>query len=296
MRKWHVETQIYIGAFQYLFQKQREHDELRNENNAKSTELNELLILARNLLCEIETAINNTRHQMPTVLTRKTMDQKLTFRNNNNVRLDFGEIDDLDNKFTKVRFTEYLHNLEKILKRPAKKSLNRRNKNRNNNGNQMNNNNNNNKNNRTSINSVNNRIKKVNRNGEHRLVIVPSGNGFDVLHPTGGAGHARNKTKINNNNNNSINSGNKNREKQNRRRQNTGMQWTDLDRLNNLNRNQRNRTMNQNKVVRPQNNQNRLNLDVDNNQNIPQQNRHKKKRKHNRKSAPLPTAPSSIPF
>ncbi len=63
---------------------------------------------------------------MPIVLSREAMDQKLTFRNNNNSILRDGEeIDELDNKFAKVRFHEYVHNLQRVIKRPGKKMLSR---------------------------------------------------------------------------------------------------------------------------------------------------------------------------
>lgn len=123
LRKWHVDTQVYVGAFQYLFDKQTKHDSVRNEGNGKSYELRELLVLAKNLLCEIETAINNTGLLMPHVISRKIMNQKLTFRNNNRDRTRFPEIDDLDSKFTKVRLNEYLNGLQRVMKRTGKKHL-----------------------------------------------------------------------------------------------------------------------------------------------------------------------------
>lgn len=107
MRKRHVETQVYVGAFQYLAWKQQTIDRSRNEGKSKSDELYELFTLSRNLLCEIETAINKSCLIMPQILTREMMDQRLTFRNDKD--------NDIDSKFAKVRFTEYLHGLQKIL-------------------------------------------------------------------------------------------------------------------------------------------------------------------------------------
>lgn len=126
-----MESQVFVGAFQYLLHKQKLADQNRNDGNDKSMELQQLMILAKNLLCEIETAINNTRQLMPTVLSRKAMDQRLTFRNNNSNRFDNRDVDDLDNKFTKVRFHEYLHNMLQVMRRPGKKSLRQRKKKRN---------------------------------------------------------------------------------------------------------------------------------------------------------------------
>lgn len=91
---------------------------IRNESRNKTTALEYLLILAKNLLCEIETAINNTGMKMPTILTRDMMNNRLTFRNNNRDRKlsDFDEVDEIDSKFAKIRFNEYLHNLQQVLR------------------------------------------------------------------------------------------------------------------------------------------------------------------------------------
>lgn len=120
--KRHIETQKYVGAFEYLARKQKDFDSFQNEGNAKTIEIDHLLVLAKNLLCEIETAINNTRQPMPVVFTRERMEKLLTFRNNNSIG-KHGEIDELDNKFSKVRFHEYVQNLQRVLKRPGKKNL-----------------------------------------------------------------------------------------------------------------------------------------------------------------------------
>lgn len=110
-----------MAAFQQLASKQKKFDSFRNEGNAKTVEIDLLLVVAKNLLCEIETVINNTRQPMPKILSRATMDRALKFRNNNNSILhDEGEI---DNKFAKVRFHEYVQNLQQVLKRPGKKNL-----------------------------------------------------------------------------------------------------------------------------------------------------------------------------
>lgn len=110
LRKRHIETQVYVGAFQYLLRKQKKHDRIRNEGYSKSDELDHLLILAKNLLCEIEAAIYNTGLKMSATLSREMMKQKLTFRSNKH-----DEVDDLDSKFAKVRFSEYLLGLQQIL-------------------------------------------------------------------------------------------------------------------------------------------------------------------------------------
>ncbi|XP_037028126.1 uncharacterized protein LOC119068585 isoform X2 [Bradysia coprophila] len=122
--KRHRETQKYVAAFQQLASKQKKFDSFQNEGNAKTVEIDHLLVLAKNLLCEIETIINNTRQPMPMVMSREAMDRALKFRNNNNsIFSDDGDIDELDNKFAKVRFHEYVQNLQRVLKRPGKKNL-----------------------------------------------------------------------------------------------------------------------------------------------------------------------------
>lgn len=116
MRKRHIETQVYVAAFQYLGWKQLEHDKMRNENINTIKALEYLLTLAKNLLCEIETAINNTGMKVPMILTPETMFKHLTFRNNNRDRSTSFDIDEIDTKFAKIRFSEYLHGLEQVLK------------------------------------------------------------------------------------------------------------------------------------------------------------------------------------
>lgn len=118
--RWHSEVQVYVGAFQQLLHKQRKVERARNENNSKSMELRDLMVLSRNALCEIETAINKTGQAMPNILTRRAMDKRLTFRNNNSGP-NSEDIDYLDNKFTKVRFNEYIHSMQSVIERPGNK-------------------------------------------------------------------------------------------------------------------------------------------------------------------------------
>lgn len=89
---------------------------MRNENFNTIKALENLLTLAKNLLCEIETAINNTGMKVPISLAADAMFKRLTFRNNNRDRSTSFDIDEIDTKFAKIRFSEYLHGLETILK------------------------------------------------------------------------------------------------------------------------------------------------------------------------------------
>lgn len=63
LAKRHGETQKYVGAFQYLFQKHNISDHFHN--NSITFEINSYLNLAKNLLCEIEKAINVTGRSIP---------------------------------------------------------------------------------------------------------------------------------------------------------------------------------------------------------------------------------------
>lgn len=118
--KRHIQTQKYVGAFQYLANKQNKFDSIRNDGNEVTIEIHHLLILAKALLCEIETVIRNTRHPIPRAFSREQMEKFLTFRNNNSNDKDNFYIDELDNKFAKVRFHEYVHNLDLLLNRHFK--------------------------------------------------------------------------------------------------------------------------------------------------------------------------------
>lgn len=121
LQKRHSETQIYVGAFQFLAYKQRKYDIWHNEGNSVTIEIQLLLVLAKTLLCDIETLIHSTGQSITTVLTRKQMDEILTFRNNNSIDKFNSEVDELDNKFAKVRFHEYVRNLIRILSGSGKR-------------------------------------------------------------------------------------------------------------------------------------------------------------------------------
>lgn len=121
--KRHLQTQKYVGAFQHLAVKQKKFDTFHNDGNEVTIEIHLLLVLAKNLLCEIETVILSTRQPIKIVFTRERMDTFLTFRNNNSINKFSGEVDELDNKFAKVRFHEYVRNLQRLLNRSGKKNL-----------------------------------------------------------------------------------------------------------------------------------------------------------------------------
>lgn len=109
-----------MGAFQYLTWKQFKHPKRGADRTNKLYALKNLSLLSKKLLCEIETAINNTGMKMPKVFSREEMNDRLTFQNNGkNLSFDPNKIDDIcemDMQFAKVRFGEYLHALQQMLR------------------------------------------------------------------------------------------------------------------------------------------------------------------------------------
>lgn len=119
----HLQIQLFVGAFQHLAFNQRKFDSIHNDGNEVTIEIQLLFVLAKNLLCEIETVIKSTGQPIKTVFTRERMDKRLTFRNNNSINKFSGEIDELDNKFAKARFHEYVRDLQRLLNHSGKKNL-----------------------------------------------------------------------------------------------------------------------------------------------------------------------------
>lgn len=123
-----METQRYVGAFRDLLKKQRAYDRVKNDGNSISVELEKFLLLARRLLCELETAIARNGQIRPAIFKEIQMKRVLKFKNNNVDPSVANEVDDMDSKFAIVRFSEYLHELSNILKNRRQK--NQRQKNR----------------------------------------------------------------------------------------------------------------------------------------------------------------------
>ncbi|KAJ6639187.1 hypothetical protein Bhyg_11927 [Pseudolycoriella hygida] len=127
--KRHREIQIYVGAFQALAKKQRRFDSFQNEGNARTVEINNYLTLSKNLLCEVETAINKSKLHLPKTIRRDSMNRLLKFRNNNSIgRYGEGQIDELDNKFTVFRFLEFFNLFKRSADRPGQTVRQRRRK------------------------------------------------------------------------------------------------------------------------------------------------------------------------
>ena len=108
--------QVYVGAFEHLWYNQTKYDRLKNEGTSKAAiQLSELLLVSKNLLCEVAVAISATSNKMPRTLSRQQMERKLKFRTNSN-NSPPNEVDELDCKFTVVRFNEYVHNMRSVMR------------------------------------------------------------------------------------------------------------------------------------------------------------------------------------
>ncbi|KAM7348805.1 uncharacterized protein ACRADG_007993 isoform 2-T2 [Cochliomyia hominivorax] len=89
LRRWHRNMQIYVAAFEYLYRAQLYFDYLRDSQESPlARELNYLRKDARNILCNIEHAINNTttRKSVSNIdslfISRSRMEEILNFTTN----------------------------------------------------------------------------------------------------------------------------------------------------------------------------------------------------------------------
>uniref|UniRef100_A0A1B0FJL4 Uncharacterized protein n=1 Tax=Glossina morsitans morsitans TaxID=37546 RepID=A0A1B0FJL4_GLOMM len=140
LRRWHRYMQIYVASFAYLRRAQLHwdyHKTLQQSEVAK--ELNALKNSARNILCHLEIAINNTTtfnriQNKLAILTfkRTTMEKKLKFQTplkhispalwKSNVAQQHYrnertyEVNPLDLKFTKSHYFNFLRKMIKILR------------------------------------------------------------------------------------------------------------------------------------------------------------------------------------
>ncbi|XP_075156062.1 uncharacterized protein LOC142229394 [Haematobia irritans] len=124
LKRWYRNMQTYVASFAYLrrIQYTWDHSKSQRESNT-SAELKELLKSSRNMLCELEAAVNKTHPyksvQMP-LISRAQMNKRLKLltkqrldRNPN----DLQEADSIDLKFVKYHYFEYLKNMWQILRK-----------------------------------------------------------------------------------------------------------------------------------------------------------------------------------
>lgn len=120
--------QTYVASFAYLrrIQLKWDHSKSQRESNT-SAELKELLKSSRNMLCELEAAVNKThpykahradRH-IPQI-SRAQMNKRLKLRTKQRMDRnphDLQEADSIDLKFVKFHYFEYLRNMWQILRK-----------------------------------------------------------------------------------------------------------------------------------------------------------------------------------
>uniref|UniRef100_A0A1A9X5I7 Uncharacterized protein n=1 Tax=Glossina brevipalpis TaxID=37001 RepID=A0A1A9X5I7_9MUSC len=127
LKRWYRNMQTFVASFVYLGRIQYKWDLSKVMHASKTShELNELLISARRLLCEIETAINGSyprkNQQKLTVTTRETMNKRLKFHTREYSEMGaVVEADLIDLKFAKDTYYKYLVNMWKILRRQGKR-------------------------------------------------------------------------------------------------------------------------------------------------------------------------------
>lgn len=118
--------QTYVASFAYLRRIQYDWDHAKSQRESNtSAELKELLKSSRNMLCELEAAVNRTHphksFQIP-VITREQMNKRLKLRTKQRVDDDkqkhvLQAADTVDLKFVKYHYFEYLKNMWQILKK-----------------------------------------------------------------------------------------------------------------------------------------------------------------------------------
>jgi Unpaired protein len=115
-KKWYNDTQMYVAAFQFLYRKQLNYDQINNDGNAESEELRSLMNQAKSLLCEIEIFINVTmKGNKVKIFTREEMSEILKFRSNgSHVK---SVLETVDKMFTKAKFQQYITGLLPVIQK-----------------------------------------------------------------------------------------------------------------------------------------------------------------------------------
>ncbi|TMW47458.1 hypothetical protein DOY81_007461, partial [Sarcophaga bullata] len=124
LKRWYRNMQTYVATFAYLHRIQYKYDRSKTQReSATSSELKELLKSSRNMLCELETAVNKTyglkNRQIPQI-TRLEMNKRLKLRTKqrflDNANL-LAETDSIDLKFVKYHYIEYLKSMWQLLRK-----------------------------------------------------------------------------------------------------------------------------------------------------------------------------------
>lgn len=125
LKRWYRNMQTFVASFAYLRRTSEKWDQSKALQESRVTrELHQLMISARYILCEIETAINNTypydHGKKLTTISRETMNKKLKFRTKKQ-ETNGQQIDDIDLKFVKYYYYDFLSTMWKVLRRHTRR-------------------------------------------------------------------------------------------------------------------------------------------------------------------------------
>uniref|UniRef100_A0A1B0FL76 Uncharacterized protein n=1 Tax=Glossina morsitans morsitans TaxID=37546 RepID=A0A1B0FL76_GLOMM len=127
LKRWYRNMQTYVASFGYLRRIQLKFDHSKSQGESSTArELKELLKSSRNMLCELETAVNGTqsfkgyrfRKQLPQV-NRLQMNKRLKLRTKQQLDRNPSDIqraDSIDLRFVKFFYYKYLKNMCKLLR------------------------------------------------------------------------------------------------------------------------------------------------------------------------------------
>lgn len=140
LRRWHRQTQIYVAAFEYLRRAQLHFDYTKDSQESPfARELYELMKDARNMLCNLEHAINNTTTHKSTFtidslfLSRTKIEDILKFTTNikyvsplkwPQIKTDDKKwvVDVFDLRFAKSQYFAFIRKLLKVLRIHTKRT------------------------------------------------------------------------------------------------------------------------------------------------------------------------------
>ncbi|EDW56006.1 GM22824 [Drosophila sechellia] len=144
LKRWYRNMQTYVASFAYLRRQQIRWDQ-RSITRESSTarELRELLLSSRRILCELETAVNQTQsprqkqrrsgaavtavggttmlgQQLPQI-SRLEMNKRLKLRSKTMHPWRRGEADSIDMRFVKHHYYDFLRTMYQLLRRDGKR-------------------------------------------------------------------------------------------------------------------------------------------------------------------------------
>ncbi|XP_039961738.1 uncharacterized protein LOC120775572 [Bactrocera tryoni] len=119
LHHWHRAMQKFVASFAELGVKQYRWDRKNLQMVSATThELNALLLSARRILCEVESAIHAVNPQAKIrSVSRAEMQKKLNFYSNDQARVDKQGVDAKDLRFAKQRYNKYVQHMLQIVRR-----------------------------------------------------------------------------------------------------------------------------------------------------------------------------------